>query len=120
MCEVYPVVEDRPDDAVCILQVIAVMFLLGEVGDDKFDAFISEHFRLCGDFVGDIAGPADPHAAGGFKRFPDSNGEPACARARISCGPVRDRNESAHAGSFSPSTVSMCRVPACSQPQRPN
>ncbi len=63
MRQIEAAVEHRPGDAIGEVDVEAIIFVAGQVGEDEFDPLVLQPGGALGRFVDQIAGPADPDAA---------------------------------------------------------
>ena len=63
MGEVDAVVEDRPERAVGVAEVVALVFGLGQVGEGEVDVALGEEPHAAGLALDGLAGPAEPDAA---------------------------------------------------------
>ena len=61
--QIDAVMEDRPENAVRVLEVETFMFLMAEVGQNELDAVITEDVHTTWLFVNKFAAPAEPDAA---------------------------------------------------------
>ena len=85
--QVQPVMEDRPQHAVAVAQVITVMVFAAQVdgGQGHVAGLAGVHFTLTGCAVfHNVAAPAKPQATGGVEGFAQSYGQAArCRFARV-------------------------------------
>ena len=104
MREVDPVVEDRPERAVGVAEVVALVLGLGQVGEGELDVAFGEEPDAAGLALDGLAGPAEPDAAAALRqRLLDRHRQPAGARGAGARDAVRgDDQASRHGGIRTP------------------
>ena len=83
--QVESVVKDRPDHPVGVVEIEALMLVMGEVGEHEFHTLVAKHIGAARCLLDQAATPAEPAAAGLLQGFPDRNREPAGAGLGV-CG----------------------------------
>ena len=87
--EIDAVVKDRPEGAVGEAEVVALVFGLGEVGEDEIDVALGDEPHAAGLALDGLARPAEPDAAALGERVPERHGKaarPRVARRRNAIG----------------------------------
>ena len=80
MREVDAVVEDRPEGAVGVAEIVAFVFRLGEVREGEVDVALGEEAHAAGLALHRLAGPAEPDAAAFGECVAEGHGQATCAQ----------------------------------------
>ena len=102
MREVDAVVEDRPERAVGVAEVVAVVLGLGQVGERVVDVALGEEADAAGFALDRLAGPAEPDAAALGERVGQRHRKAAGARGAGRRDAVRGDDQSSRHGGERP------------------